>query len=66
MAAGEEDDSDEDGWDIGVVRREPKVGLSLSAAGALGLGPTAGGRGSRGWGDGQALPEGGGLGLKWR
>ncbi|KAK4831154.1 hypothetical protein QYF61_015624 [Mycteria americana] len=43
VAGGDEDgDSDEDGWDIGVVRHEPQVGLSLSAPGALELGPAAG------------------------
>lgn len=36
VAGGDEDsDSDGDGWDIGVVRKEPQVGLSLSAAGGL-------------------------------
>lgn len=43
VAGGEEDgDSDEDGWDIGVVRHELQVGLSLSAPAALELGPAAG------------------------
>lgn len=59
VAGGDEDgDSDEDGWDIGVVRPEPQVGLRLPPPSSPG--PAA--RPPQGGGD----AGGGGLGPERR
>lgn len=41
VVAGGDEGSDSDDWDIGVVRHEPQVGLSLPAPGGLGVGGLA-------------------------